>query len=97
MLTKQKQDVRATVSIRLVEPKCDSEYGLFQSQQDETDNGPEDGTELCGSLFAFAGNAPANFAERHPRLMVSAVAIAFITAAIAMEIDCLRAAGYYWQ
>jgi hypothetical protein len=97
MLTKQKQHVRATVSIRVVEPKNDREYGLFQAHQDEADNRAEDSAELCGRLFEFAGNAPATFAERFPRLMVSAVAIAFIMAAIAVEIDCLRAAGYYWQ
>ena len=58
----------------------------------------EDRAEWCGGpLFEFAGNAPVTFAERFPRLMVSAVAIAFVMAAIALEIDCLRAAGYYWQ
>jgi hypothetical protein len=97
MLSKEKQHIHATVSIRVVEPKSASEYGLFPSQQDETDNPAEDGAERCGPLFEFAGNAPVTFAERFPRLMVSAVAIGFVMAAIAMEIDCLRAAGYYWQ
>jgi hypothetical protein len=101
MLTEQKQHVHATVSIRVVESKSDSEYGLFQSQQHETENRAEDriedGAEWCGPLFEFAGNAPVTFAERFPRLMVGAVAIAFVMAAIALEIDCLRAAGYYWQ
>ncbi|WP_348262078.1 hypothetical protein P8935_20020 [Telmatobacter sp. DSM 110680] len=97
MLTKEKQHIHATVSIRVVESKSDSEYGLFPSQHDETENRAEDGAEWCGPLFEFAGNAPVTFAERFPRVMVGAVAIAFIMAAIAMEIDCLRAAGYYWQ
>lgn len=97
MLTKQKQHIRATVSIRVVEPRGTSEHGLFQLQQDETENRAEDSAEWCGPLFEFAGNAPATFAERYPRLMVSAVAIALVMTAIALEIDCLRAAGYYWQ
>lgn len=101
MLTEQKQHVRAAVSIRVVESKSNSEYGLLQSREDETEDRIEarigDRAEWCGPLFEFAGNAPVTFAERFPRLMVSAVAIAFVMAAIAMEIDCLRAAGYYWQ
>ncbi len=93
MLTTEKEYIRATVSIRVVEPKSDREYGLSQAQQ----NGAGDCAEFCGNLFEFAGNAPATFAERHPRLMVCAVSIAFILAAISLEIECLRGAGYYWQ
>jgi len=93
MLTEEKQSIHATVSIRVVEPRDAGEHRLFQAQQ----NGAEDSKELCGRLFEFAGNAPATFAERFPRLMVCAVAVAFIMTAIAVEIECLRGAGYYWQ
>ena len=33
MLTTEKEYIRATVSIRVVEPKSDREYGLSQAQQ----------------------------------------------------------------
>ena len=92
MLTKEKEYIHATVSIRVVEPNGASEYGRFQAQH----NGADDNAELCGRLFEFAGNAPATFAERFPRLMVCAVAIALIMATIGVEIECLRGAGYYW-
>ena len=92
MLTKEKELIHATLSIRVVEPNGASEHGLFQAHQ----NGTEDSAELCGRLFEFAGNAPATFAERFPLLMVCAVAIAFTVATIAVEIECLRGAGYYW-
>ncbi|MGC1421730.1 MAG: hypothetical protein WA354_17390 [Terracidiphilus sp.] len=92
MLTKEKEYINATLSIRVVEPKESSEYGLFQTQQNET----EASAELCGPLFEFAGNAPPTFAERFPRLTVCAVSIAFIMAAITVEISYLRGAGYYW-
>lgn len=97
MLTQEKESIRATVSIRVVEPKDTSENRLFQSQPHETEDSADDNAEWCGRLFEFAGNAPVTFADRFPRLMVCAVSIAIIMAAIAMEIDCLRAAGYYWQ
>jgi hypothetical protein len=90
MLTKEIEHIHATLSIRVVEGA--SEDGLFQAQQ----NGTDDSAELCGGLFEFAGNAPATFAERFPRLMVCAVAIALIVSAITVEIECLRGAGYYW-
>jgi hypothetical protein len=93
MPTIEKENIRATVSIRVVETKSDRELRSFQPPQNETD----DSAEWCGRLFEFAGNAPVTFAERFPRLMVCAVAIAFTTAAIAVEIEFLRGAGYYWQ
>ncbi len=92
MLTTEKENICATLSIRVAEPKGASEHGLFQPQQ----NGAEDSAVLCGRLFEFAGNAPATFAERFPRLMICAVVTALIMAAISVEIECLRAAGYYW-
>jgi hypothetical protein len=92
MLNTEKEYIRATVSIRVVEPKSDREYGLSQAQQ----NSALEGAEFCGSLFEFAQNAPATFAERFPRVTVCAVAIAFIVAAITLEIECLHGAGYYW-
>ena len=93
MLTKEKQSVRATLSIRVAEPKVASEDGLIQTQP----NRAEESAELYGGLFDFAGNVPVTFAERFPRLMVGAVAIAFIVASIAVEIECLRGAGFYWR
>ena len=92
MLTKEKEYLSATVSIRIIEPKGASEDGLSQAQQ----NGADDSAELCGCLFEFAGNAPATLAERFPRLTVCAVAVALTLATITAEIECLRGAGYYW-
>jgi hypothetical protein len=92
MLSKQTEHICATLSIRVIEPEVASGDGLFQAQQ----NRENDSAEFCGGLFEFAGNTPATFAERFPRVMVCAVAIAFIMAAIAVEIECLRGAGYYW-
>lgn len=93
MLTKEKRYIRTTLSIRVVEHKGASEDSVFQVQQ----SGAESDAASCGHLFEFAGNAPATFAERFPRLMVCVVSIAFIMTAIAFEIECLRGAGYYWQ
>lgn len=92
MLTTEKEYLQATVSIRVVEPKGASEDGLFRAQQ----NGADDSAALHCRLFEFAGNAPATFAERFPRLMICAVVTALIMAAISVEIECLRGAGYYW-
>jgi hypothetical protein len=86
------ENIQATVSIRVVEPKGASEDGLFRAQQ----NGADDSAALHCRLFEFAGNAPATFAERFPRLMICAVVTALIMAAISVEIECLRGAGYYW-
>ena len=93
MLTKEKQFVRATLSIRVVEPKVASEDGVIQTQP----NGAEESADLGGRLFEFAENAPVTFAERFPRLVVSAVAVALVLATITTEIECLRASGYFWQ
>ena len=93
MLTKEKQFVRATFSIRVVEPKVASEDGVIQTQP----NGAEESADLGGRLFEFAENAPVTFAERFPRLVVSAVAVALVLATITTEIECLRASGYFWQ
>jgi hypothetical protein len=92
MLTTEKEYLQATVSLRVVEPKGASEDGLFRAQQ----NGADDSAALHCRLFEFAGNAPATFAERFPRLMICAVVTALIMAAISVEIECLRGAGYYW-
>jgi hypothetical protein len=92
MLTNEKQYIHATLSIRVVEPEDTSEDALFQAQQNRVD----ESAALCGPLFDFAGNAPATFAERFPRLTICAVALSLIMAAISVEIDCLRGAGYYW-
>ncbi len=86
------ENIQATVSLRVVEPKGASEDGLFRAQQ----NGADDSAALHCRLFEFAGNAPATFAERFPRLMICAVVTALIMAAISVEIECLRGAGYYW-
>ena len=93
MLTKERQFVRATLSIRVVEPKVASEDGVIQTQP----NGAEESADLGGRLFEFAENAPVTFAERFPRLVVSAVAVALVLATITTEIECLRASGYFWQ
>jgi hypothetical protein len=92
MLTKERANVRATVSVRVVEPEAAGDDCLFQVRR----NGAEGG-EFSGPLFEFAGNAPATFAERFPRLTVGAVAVALVLATISAEIECLRGAGYYWQ
>lgn len=48
-------------------------------------------------LFEFAANAPATFAERHPRVAVLAISAAVLLSAIAVEIECLRGSGYFWR
>ena len=93
MLTKEKQSVRATLSIRVVEPKVASEDGVIKTQA----NGADESAEFCGRLFEFAGNAPVTFADRFPLLTVSAVAAALVLVTITTEIECLRASGYFWQ
>jgi hypothetical protein len=92
MLTKERARVRATVSLRVLECEAAGDDCLFQARR----NGAEGG-EFCSPLFEFAGNAPATFAERFPRLTVGAVAVALVLATITAEIECLRGAGYYWQ
>lgn len=92
MLTKEKRYIRTTLSIRVVEPRGAIEDGFFQAQR----NGAEDSAESCGRLFELVANAPTTLGERFPRLMVCAVAAAFILTAITVEIECLRGAGYYW-
>ena len=47
-------------------------------------------------LFAFAANAPATLAERHPHLTVMAISAAVLLASVAVEIECLRGSGYFW-
>jgi hypothetical protein len=48
-------------------------------------------------LFEFAANAPVTLAERHPRLTVLAISAAFLSAAIAVEIEYLSGSGYFWR
>jgi hypothetical protein len=48
-------------------------------------------------LFEFAASAPVTLAERHPRLTVLAISAAVLSAAIAVEIECLRGSGYFWR
>ncbi len=94
MLTKERKPVSATVRIRVVEhPGAKDKPFVGRENAPKTVNR----VDLCDHLFEFAGNAPATFAERFPRLMVSAVAVAVVLTAITTEIECLRAAGYYWQ
>ena len=85
MQTKEKGYISAAVTVRVIE---------HRNAASEAEAG--DSAAALGSLFEFAGSAPATFAERFPRLMVLAVSIAIIVAAITAEIDCLRGAGYYW-
>jgi hypothetical protein len=47
-------------------------------------------------LFEHAQKAPAPFPERFPRLTFLATAIALLVSALAVELDYLRGAGYYW-
>ena len=93
MLTKERESVRAIVSVRVVEPKAIDDESLLHERRDRADESPEFGCRL----FEFAGNAPATFAERFPRLTVGGVALALIMATIGVEIQCLRGAGYFWQ
>ena len=88
MLTKEY--ISSTVSIRIVEHHCAGNEPL------QNLNKGKEHADLVGPLFEFAGNIPATFAERFPRLMVFAVAAALILTAIAVEVECLRGAGYYW-
>jgi hypothetical protein len=90
MLTKEKENISATVTIRVADfhgADVIDFPGLHESGAHPDDR---------AGLFEFAGNAPATFAERYPRLMVSAVSVAVVVAAIMAEVECLHAAGYYW-
>jgi len=91
MLTKEQENISATLTIRAAERKSAGEDGFFQSQAVVDHE-----AEMRGNLFEFAGNAPATFAERYPRLMVGAISVAAIVTTITAEIECLRSAGYYW-
>ena len=48
------------------------------------------------SLFEHAQKAHAPFPERFPRLTFLATAIILLVSALAVELDYLRGAGYYW-
>ena len=91
MLTEEKKYIDATVSIRIAEPSSTNTQPRL--------NGFEPGqtAPVFKSLFEFAANSPATYAERFPRLMVCAVAASVILTAITAEIECLHAMGYYWQ
>lgn len=88
MLTQEKEYISATLSIRVVENQ-----GAGNEPRQNID---KESIEPGDTLFAFAGNSPATFAERFPHLMVCAVAASVILTAITAEIECLRAMGYYW-
>jgi hypothetical protein len=90
MLAKEKRNIRTTLSIRIVEHKCTGHV----PQQSSTRH--QQNASLPAPLFEFAGSSPATFAERFPRLMVCAIAASVILTALAAEIECLRAMGYYW-
>lgn len=92
MLIEEKEYSFATHPIRFSERDGVTVDDCFQAQEDQS----EPGGDLCVRLFEFAGNVPASFAERFPRLMVCAVAVAVLLAAMTAEIDCLRGSGYYW-
>jgi hypothetical protein len=94
MLTEEIQDTCARFTIRIAEPAATISEPLFEMRE-RADEGA--GSEqACGLLFEFVANSPVTFAERFPRLMFCAVALALLLTAITAEIDCLRAAGYYW-
>lgn len=95
MLAKEQEYICATVSIRVVERSHVNEDGLFQPQQNESKQYSE--AEQGSLLFEHAGNVPASFAERHPLVVIGAVAASLVLAAIATEIECLHAMGYYWK
>ena len=94
MLTDEKEQISATLTIRIAERQSAGKEELLQYQEDEVDH---ESAAVCGPLFELVRNAPATFAERFPRLMVTAVAVAVLLAALTAEIDCLRGSGYYWR
>lgn len=47
-------------------------------------------------LFEYAQQIPATLPERFPRLTFFAVAVALLVSAVAVELDYLHGAGYYW-
>ena len=51
---------------------------------------------LTFHLFEYAQKAHTPFPERFPRLTFLATAIALLVSALAVELDYLRGAGYYW-
>jgi hypothetical protein len=93
MLTQEKENISATVTIRVAERRSAGENGILPSQVQAV---VDSSADPRAGLFEFAGNAPVTFAERYPRLMVGAVSVAVVVTAITAEIECLRAAGYYW-
>ena len=61
------------------------------------------GVERCGAkgdatrLFAIAERWPTPLPERYPRLTFLAISLALLVSALAMELECLRGAGYFWR
>jgi hypothetical protein len=47
-------------------------------------------------LFEYAQQIPATLPERFPRLTFFAIAVALLVSAVAVELDYLHGAGYYW-
>jgi hypothetical protein len=91
MLAKERESICATVSLRVIEHQ-----GAGKEPQRKLD-GADEAADASGTLFEFAGSAPATFAERFPHLMVGAIAAAVILTTLTAEIECLRAMGYYWR
>jgi hypothetical protein len=51
---------------------------------------------LTPRLFEYAQKARTPFPERFPRLTFLATAIVLLASALAIELDYLHGAGYYW-
>ena len=47
-------------------------------------------------LFEYAQQIPATLPERFPRLTFFAIAVGLLVSAVAVELDYLHGAGYYW-
>jgi hypothetical protein len=54
-------------------------------------------TQTACHLFQYAVQGKLPLADRFPRLTLLAVALALLVSAVAVEIEYLRGAGYYWH
>lgn len=48
-------------------------------------------------LFSKSADMRAPFAEKYPRITIGLVALAIFTITIAVEVQCLHFAGYFWR
>jgi hypothetical protein len=50
-----------------------------------------------GRLFAQASRAHVAFSERHPRVTIAMIALVLFSVSVAVEVEMLLHAGYFWR